>query len=111
MVGVASHAGRARPSPRQYFVYINNSSDSPIFVEKMRAVQKHEDGPSGTVEVVWGTVPAQAVEDYGVEESIFDMNLDPPLIEITYSDVDGVRWFRNSLGTIRRIGLEAIEQG
>jgi hypothetical protein len=97
------------PTPRQFFVYIHNSSDSPIFVEQLRAVQWHGADEAVEEEVRWGVVPAHAIDDYGLEESLFDPNLERPIVEMTFSDVDALRWFRDSFGKLKALGREEIE--
>jgi hypothetical protein len=87
-------------SERQYFAYINNASDAPIYVELMQ-VHRGPDHPPEEVEM--GTVPGHDTVDYGLDEEHFPPGDDPPFIDITFLDSNRIRWSLDSRATLKRL--------
>jgi hypothetical protein len=92
--------GRPDSNPRQYYAYINNSSDSPVFVELMSACKTSTGNP--LEEVIMGVVAPHDIADYGLRESLFSPDSDPPYIKMTFRDIDRVRWHCDSSGLLRK---------
>lgn len=95
--------GSPDSSPRQYYAYINNSSDSPVFVELMNVAKTPEDDPAE--KVILGVVAPHHMADYGLNERLFLPDGDPPYVEIEFRDVDRVRWKCDSNAILRRIDM------
>ena len=92
--------GRPDSNPRQYYAYINNSSDSPVFVELMSVCKTSTGSP--LEEVIMGVVAPHDIADYGLRESLFSPDDDPPYIKMTFRDIDRVRWHCDSSGLLRK---------
>jgi hypothetical protein len=86
---------------RQYFAYINNASDAPIYVELMKVSSERDDPPRLLVEI--GTVPAHESADYGVSEADFPPGGDPPYVELTFLDTNRMRWNLDSRAVLKRL--------
>jgi hypothetical protein len=86
---------------RQYFAYINNASDAPIYVELMKVSSKRDDTPRLPVRI--GTVPAHETVDYGVSEVDFPPKGNPPYVDITFLDTNRVRWHLDSRAVLKRL--------
>lgn len=84
--------------PRQYFAYVDNSGDSPVYVDLMEVRAR----PGGEVldKVEIATVAAHDRSPYGLSEKTFPPTADPPFVEIFFADVNGARWRRNSRGEL-----------
>ena len=49
-----------------------------------------------------GVVPPHDLADYGLQESLFPPDSDPPHIKMTFRDIDRVRWQCDSSGLLRK---------
>jgi len=89
-------------SERQFFAYINNAGDAPIYVEDLRAGFEGS-GPIGPVIQV-GTVPAGGTSDYGLSEVLFPPGGEVPYLQIRFLDTNRVWWLLDSRARLTRVG-------
>jgi hypothetical protein len=89
-------------TPRQYFAYINNASDSPIYGERLTASTAKGSDPLMRDSI--GIVSPHGFADYGLYENDFPPEGDVPYVELQFFDVDRVRWSCDSEGSLRRVG-------
>lgn len=87
---------------RQFFAYINNAGDAPIYVEDLRAGFEGS-GPIGPVIQV-GTVPAGGTSDYGLSEVHFPPGGEVPYLQIRFLDTNRVWWLLDSRARLTRVG-------
>jgi hypothetical protein len=87
-------------SERQYFAYINNASDAPIYVDLMQVSAEPDDAPRLLVEM--GTVPAHETADYGLSDAEFPPGEDPPYLAISFLDTNRVGWSLDSRAILKR---------
>jgi hypothetical protein len=92
-------------TPRQYYAYVNNASDSPVFVERMIVAKTPEDVPAENVTL--GVVAPHHLADYGLSEISFPPDGDPPYAVVEFRDVDRARWKCDSNAMLRRIDTRA----
>lgn len=88
-------------SEREYFAYINNASDAPIYVDLMRVHHTPDDPPDLLVEM--GTVPAHDTADYGLDVEDFRPDGLPPYVSITFLDTNRVPWSLDSRAVLKRL--------
>lgn len=96
--------GGQDPTERQYFAYIDNSSDAPVYVDLMQVMREEGDEPG--LEIEMGTVPAHDTADYGLDEADFPSSGEPPYVEIFFLDSNRVRWRRDSRAVLEKIGTD-----
>ena len=105
-VAVWAEWRREEPSnlnARQFFAYINNASDSPIYGELLSASTRKGGEPLMTE--IMGIVAPHSMADYGLEEADFPPEADkPPYVMLQFFDVNRVRWTCDSDGDLRRLG-------
>lgn len=89
-------------TPRQFFVYVDNASDAPVYVNSVRVSRR--EGEDSLLDIEFATVPAHHIEDYGLDEIDFPPQAEVPYIEATFLDVDRVRWRRTSRAVLQRDG-------
>ena len=90
-------------TPRQFFAYVKNSSDDPVYVEALTI----DDNPEPAV--VWGTVPGHELTDDGLDVGQFPPSGEVPSVAIEFLDVNRVLWRRDSKGALVRIGAHPPE--
>ena len=79
------------PNPRRWVVYVDNGSDAPITVEKVKV-------SSASMELSiedWGAVRPNVLSDYELEESDFNPSGDRPEVIVRFIDSYGRRWSLN----------------
>jgi hypothetical protein len=83
------------PNPRQFSVYIKNSSDSPVFAEITRVGNM-------PYPVDMGVIPPHDTTDWGLPEDEFPPEGGRPFVVINFRDVNRIRWQCDSAGRLRK---------
>jgi hypothetical protein len=87
------------PTPRRWVVYVDNDSDAPITVERVKV-----SSPSMELSIEgWGTVRPKFPSDYELAESDFDPSGDRPEVYVEFLDSSGQRWALRR-GVLKHIG-------
>jgi len=76
------------PNPRRWVVYVDNGSDAPITVEKVKVSSASKEL---SIED-WGTVRPNVLSDYELEVSDFNPSSDRPEVCVRFIDSYGRRW-------------------
>jgi hypothetical protein len=87
------------PTPRRWVVYVDNDSDAPITVERVKVSSPSMEMPIKD----WGTVRPKCPSDYELEESDFDPSGDRPEVYVRFLDSFGQRWTLRR-GVLKHIG-------
>ena len=87
------------PTPRRWVAYIDNHSEAPIIVKKVRVVSKSTELPIED----WGPVAPKASSDYELEEQDFNPVEDRPVVYVRFVDARGRKWSLRC-DTLRRLG-------
>lgn len=89
-------------TPRQWFVYVNNASGAPVYVEVVNVARGPGNGP--TLSIEFGTVAAHDTVDYGLPEEEFQPLGDHPFVDVTFIDARRMRWRVDSKAVLKRLG-------
>jgi hypothetical protein len=87
-------------SPRQFYAYVLNSGEAPVYVHRLFAATERGSGPAEIVE--FGIVAPQDRQGWGLSVDTFPPDGAPPFVEILFTDVEEQLWRRDSQGALRR---------
>ncbi|MFC0019514.1 hypothetical protein [Roseibacillus persicicus] len=86
-------------------LFVKNPTIVPFYDCVVRGFkQENFDADFGDVEVVFGTIPPRQSLDDTIEYGILSSDIfGYPLIDLEYTDVEGVHWLRHSSGKLAKI--------
>jgi hypothetical protein len=102
--------GEPDTSPRQFFAYVRNWNDAPVYVPSLWA--NREDGEDADEPGEWielGMVPPHDTTNYGLDLQEFPPDGPRPFVAIAFRDLDGYPWQCDSTAKLTRLSDDDME--